>query len=98
MKVRFLKAVRVAGKEYHPGNVAELGEPTTGRLIEQGYAEAFETKTEVGEISPAGASGVPIDFKSVGDISEVLPVEGGGRAIFHRQPGRCADRHRGCQV
>ncbi len=78
MKVRFLKDVRVGGKEYHPGDVAELGEPTTGRLIERGYVEALETKTEVEEISPASASGIPIDFETVGDIGEVLPVEGEG--------------------
>ena len=80
MKVKFLKAVRVAGKEYHQGDVAELGEPTTGRLIEQGYAETLETKSEVEEISPAGGS--QMDFESVGDIGEVLPVEGEGEQSF----------------
>lgn len=77
MKVKIVKAVRVAGKEYYPSNVAEFEEPTARRLVAQGYGtEVLEAENrEPRGISPAKP---PMDFESVGDISEVLPTSGEG--------------------
>jgi hypothetical protein len=69
MKVKILKAVRVAGKEYYPPAVVEFDDGVAERLIQQGLAQRAEE---------AGGTEADLDFESVGDIADVLPTSAGG--------------------
>lgn len=68
MRVKIVKAVRVAGKDHHPGDVPDFDDDTAHRLVEQGYGVKAQSE------------GIPplVDFEGVGDISEVLPTGGEG--------------------
>jgi hypothetical protein len=68
MKIRILKAVRVSGVEYHPGDVAEFEPSVALQLIREGYG-IEEAQTPRPVVQPI------VDFDKVGDISEVLPTE-----------------------
>jgi hypothetical protein len=69
LRVRVVRAVRVSGEDYYPGDVADFDDGTARRLIEQGYGV---------EETSAPARPADFDFNSVGDIGEVLPTGGEG--------------------
>jgi len=71
LRVRIVKAVRVAEKDYRPGDVSDFDDNMAHLVVKQGYG----VREQVGETPPMQPSA---DFESVGDIEEIIPTGGEG--------------------